>query len=635
MTCEGSLFIFEGGYEDRQIPKSAGFVWNSIVSKKWATRDTDNAVKLIEYAGEECKAELQRILAGRKENVEKSRETSAELEIPAPKGLEYMPFQKAGVEYAMERVNTLIADEMGLGKTIEAIGVINIDKGIKKVLVVCPASLRLNWKQEIEKWLTRILSVGIAESKTGFPGTDVVIINYDILKKFHDNLRGIEWDILIVDECQYLKNPKAIRTKELLGGKSIKAIPSRKKLFLTGTPILNRPIELWTLTHALGLFSSWYQYITRYCNGFRTGFGWDVSGASNLEELQEKLRSTIMVRRLKSEVLTELPAKRRQIIEIPANGIEAIVEKENKAWNSRKKEIRELQVQVELAKAGSEKVYEEAVNKLRDAMNVAFSEMAELRHRTALAKVPFVVQFLKDIIEDGHKVVCFTHHRDVASAIEVVFMNICVKITGETSMQERQEAVKRFQEDKKCLLFIGTIKVAGLGITLTSSSHVVFAELDWTPANITQAEDRTHRIGQREAVLVQHVVLENSLDAKMVKRLLEKQKVIDKALDDEGEKDISVKIVDVGNELPTRNVGRKAIQKEAEKITEEEIKEIHQALKFLSARCDGARAIDGQGFNKIDSGIGKSLADWGKLTPAQACLGKRIIGKYGKQLEER
>jgi ribosomal protein S14 len=167
---------------------------------------------------------------------------------------------------------------------------------------------------------------------------------------------------------------------------------------------------------------------------------------------------------------------------------------------------------------------------LKVGASEAFNAIAKLRHDTALAKVPAVIETLKDAVEQG-KVVCFAHHRDVVAAIAEAFGPVAVTLTGDTSMAARQAAVDRFQNDPTCLLFVGNIRAAGVGLTLTASSHVVFAELDWTPANVTQAEDRCHRIGQHDSVLVQHLVLEGSLDATMARMLVSKQIVLDAALD--------------------------------------------------------------------------------------------------------
>jgi SWI/SNF-related matrix-associated actin-dependent regulator 1 of chromatin subfamily A len=188
----------------------------------------------------------------------------------------------------------------------------------------------LNWLREWEKWdtLGRKAEV-VRNGKQEFPKTDVVIINYDILTKF--DLLFREWDLLILDEAHYCKNNKAARTKAIFGGKGQKPIKAKRRIILTGTPILNKPIEAYTILKSIApdQFGNWKYYTDRYCDAKHDGWGVDVSGASNLGELQERLRSTCMVRRLKKDVLTELPAKRRQLIEIEDKAVTA----EKKAWS--------------------------------------------------------------------------------------------------------------------------------------------------------------------------------------------------------------------------------------------------------------------------------------------------------------
>lgn len=624
-------------FSEKDIPKEAGFRWNPA-QRRWETKEIERAMKLVAYADEHAAGLLLGALQKREAAVEASKATDANMSVPSPAGLDYMPFQKAGIAYAQARANVLIADEMGLGKTIQAIGVINSDETIKRVLVICPASLKINWKRELEKWLVRPLTVEIM-NEVG-PISDVWVVNYDILRKHHEALRGVTWDLIVIDECHYLKNPKAQRTAEVLGkwdkdpDKIISAIPARRRVFMTGTPVVNRPIELWPLLHALdkdNLGKSWKYYVTRYCDGHETRYGWDVSGASNLGELQEKLRATLMVRRLKKDVLTELPAKVRQVVELPANGCIALLKREQAVVEDYEVKTEEWRLAVELSKASDNpEDYQEAVESLRRGASVAFEEISKARHQTAVAKVPMAIEFLKDIMETGQKVVIFAHHHDVINALyEQIGRTSAVVLTGQTPQAERQAAVDRFQKDPGCLVFIGSIGAAGVGITLTASSHVVFVELDWVPGNVSQAEDRCHRIGQTNSVLVQHLVLDGSLDVRMAEILIEKQRIIDQALDAELEK---VLIMPVREEAATATASQSRIAKEAEKLTDDQVVAIHGALRVVAGMCDGALALDGMGFNKLDTRLGKSLAANEMLTRKQAALGKILVIKYQKQI---
>jgi SWI/SNF-related matrix-associated actin-dependent regulator 1 of chromatin subfamily A len=434
------------------------------------------------------------------------------------------------------------------GKTVEALGIINAlpESEARRVLVVCPASLKINWAREAERWLVRPRRIEIAIPLFFPQHREFVICNYDILARHHDAIRTQTWDVLIVDECHYLKSPRAQRTLQVVGGRAKKKekgklgekfdpIPARRRLFLTGTPILNRPVELWTIVHALAPneFADFWKFTGRYCERHQNRFGWDMKGASNLEELQEKLRASVLIRRLKSEVLSELPPKRRQIVPVDPEGCEGVIKAEKDAYRRHEAEAEELHLRVEAARASDDPGdYEKAVDKLKEAQQTAFAEMAILRHETARAKAPRVIEHVKECLEEEGKIVIFAHHLDVIETIKNAFPGEAVALTGEMGIDERQAAVDRFQKDPACQVFVGSIKAAGLGITLTASSHVVFAELDWVPASINQAEDRCHRIGAVGSVLVQHLVFDESLDADMAKMLVAKQAVIDQALDD-------------------------------------------------------------------------------------------------------
>jgi len=636
LVWANNRFEFHCQYREKHFANNAKFRWDRE-RKQWYSTNITRAMTLVEYADQEC-LDVMREMRERRESSEKNSRSSGEGEdfsrLPVPFGQSYLSFQAAGIRYALGRPSTLIADEMGLGKTIQALGVINALQEIKSVLIICPASLKINWAREAEKWLTRKVSIGIADGKT-FPETDIVIANYDILNK-HSALLERSWDIVIVDEAHYAKNPKAKRSKLVYQIAS----KAERKLFLTGTPIVNRPKELHPLISCLDPDrwnengKGFFPFAKRYCNAHQTRFGWDFDGSSNLDELQEELRSTIMVRRLKADVLTELPPKRRQVVELPINGAVKAVKAEASALAQHQDRIAELRAVVELAKASDNPSdYESAVEELRAGERVAFEEIAQLRHDTALAKIPYMVAHLQDCLSSGKKVVFFAHHHDVVDGIMEAFSGDAVRLIGRDSQKTRQEAVDAFQLGERARLFVGSIQAAGVGLTLTASSHVVFGELDWVPGNMTQAEDRTHRIGQKNSVLVQHLVLEGSLDATMARTLVEKQAVIDQALDNETTDSRVDDIPLFPIRAATEQTTIQAIQQEANKLNGEQIDAISQGLRFLVS-LDGDRAAERneRGFNKVDSCIGHSLALVEALTPKQAALGQKIVLKYHRQL---
>lgn len=569
-----------------------------------------------------------------------SKATDSAIVVPAPEGLDYLPYQRAGIAFALEKPGTLIADEMGLGKTIQAIGVINADPKVAKVCVICPATLKINWFRELKRWLVRPLSVGIVEADC-WPTTDIAIVNFDIVHKFEKRL-NFWWDLLVVDECHYLKNPKARRTQHVLGYKPTKkdlaagksgrtAVPARRRLYLTGTPIVNKPNEIFPLINSLcpTEFPDFFRFAKRYCNATQNGFGWDFSGASNLAELQTRLRTTCMVRRLKKDVLTELPPKRRMVVEMPSEGLTA-VSREAIAARAHEDKLADLKAAVELAKAGSEPEYKAAVENLRAGMTASFTELAKLRHDTAVAKLPLVVDFLKEELEEVEKLLVFAHHRDVLEAIREAFPGSAL-VYGGMSGEDKMREVDRFQKRPDCRVFCGSITAAGVGLTLTAASLVCFAELDWVPGNVSQCEDRAHRIGQKDCVMVKHLVLAGSLDAEMARTLVAKQQVIDAALDKVREEMASEPLVPLKGPPPV-SVTREQIEKDAATITPAQVAAIHQALKLLAGMCDGAAKLDGAGFSKVDAGIGHSLAGTLFITAKQAALGRRLVRKYQRQM---
>jgi SWI/SNF-related matrix-associated actin-dependent regulator 1 of chromatin subfamily A len=541
--------------------------------------------------------------------------------------------------------------------TIQAIGVSNADTSIRSVLIICPASLKLNWIREWNKWTTRPMSIGMANGD--FPATDIVVINYDIVKKHRAAIDARDWDYMITDECHYLKNAKAQRTRIILGGgkgdTKQNPIAAKRRVFLSGTPIMNRPNELWTLVQSLdpkGLGANFFKFHARYCDARQTQWGWDFSGASNLDELQRKLRETIMIRRLKSEVLAELPPKQRQIIEVTFEGADKLIAAEKAAQAAQETRLELLRLAVLKAEAeGSDEEYQEAVRRLRSENMVAFTEMSRVRHATAVAKIPSVIEHLESAIESSGRIIFFAHHLDVLHAIKDHFGEAAVLFTGETKLVDRDAAVARFQTDPTCRLFVGGIIPAGVGITLTASNHVVFGELEWRPGMISQAEDRAHRIGQENSVLVQHLVVDGSLDARMAHVIVDKQEIIDRALDKgqaAAEADLEMPdsfphdepnnlpaIAAFGTTtIPTAPAPVQTVAKPAERdLTADEIAAIHAALRRVAAMdSDRALELNGVGFSRIDGDFGHSLANAEKLTQRQAKAGLKLCQKYRRQI---
>jgi len=539
-----------------------------------------------------------------------SNAEDSDINIPVPSGLEYRPFQKAGIAYAIQRPASCIADEMGLGKTIQAIGVINATTP-ETVLVICPCSLKINWKRELEKWLVSERDIQIVNGGgEKIPANpDVVIINYDVLKKHSKDLHSRKWGLVILDEAHYIKSPKAQRSIAITGkySKKEKKVVGRleadRKIALTGTPIPNRPIELQPIAGYLlpEVFGNYFSFAQKFAGAYKDRFGWHFDGATNLEELQRLLRQSIMVRRKKDQVLKDLPEKTRQIIVLP----------NDKYTNSITREF--------------ESLAEASAN--ISAEDIDFEKMSNVRHETALQKVQDVVDHVASI---PHKVVVMAHHRDVVEGIKDGLQKAgkqVVTLTGSNTQEQRDSAVNEFQNGN-AEIFVGTIGAAGTGLTLHAASHVVFAELSWVSGDVLQAEDRCHRMGQRNSVLVQHLVVDGTIDARLAKVIVKKMNIQNESLDDVIVNE-EIKIEDIAIDV----TGPK-LSKQPKPLATEVVKSLQSFVQAVATRCDGVKAKDGQGFNKIDATFGYSLSQQKTWSPAQQHAAKVILRKYKRQILE-
>lgn len=465
-----------------------------------------------------------------KKTIDPSRAITSLLEVPCPEGLVMDPYQRAAVEYCQTRPDAVIADAPGVGKTIEAIGCLNIDASARKVLVICPGYLKGNWRDELLKWDVKGLSIGVTKGLKGsLPETDIVIINYDILKGYRDELRKIEWDFIIVDEVHKLKSKKADRTREVFGGikrtdgkitDRVVPIHSRRRLFLTGTWSPNgKPKELWTVIQQLdpkGLGSDWFYFAKRYCqlapiNSYSSGkevrIGWYWDGCSNADELQAYLRSKFMIRRLKEEVLKDLPPKRRMIIPIESGAKLA-------------KQLREELASFEAYAKGRQEAYLEMPS---------FGDFSKKMHENGLSMVEPTIEIVESDLEEVSKVVVMCYHNDVSEEIAKAFPG-AILVNGNVAMEKRHPLIVKYQTEPSIPLLIGTMGSMGEGETMHASELMVLPERAWVPGVVTQAEDRIHRRGQTRNARYKHLVREGSLAERQVHVLIKKQEELDKML---------------------------------------------------------------------------------------------------------
>jgi SWI/SNF-related matrix-associated actin-dependent regulator of chromatin subfamily A-like protein 1 len=486
----------------------------------------------------------------RVEGIRPSFAVDSRIVIPTPPGRTPRPYQRAGVAYAVVRERTLIADSMRLGKTIQAICASNW-WDCKRVLIVCPATAKVNWQREWTGWSTSGKRAEIVHKKSqggeqcilGLDA-DVCIINYDILRNHHVKLSKLPWDLVIYDESHYLKNEDANRTKCCFGSPndSVEPLPAKRYIALDGTPVYSRIWDLWPICRFMdptGLGASRRNFQIRYCDGKMVDGVWDYSGASNLEELQERMRATFMIRREKNDVVAEIPPNRQTHV-IPA-GAEflRLINSERNAFGAANLNV--LQHMYEAVSRGYDvSVWMNQISRLDmvDRSEVGGENLTEeneglssARKKLALSKVQHTVDYVRELLQTRDKVVIMAHHREVVEAYHEAFADLnAVKLYGGMTPTKRQEAIDNFREDPACRVFVGNIISAGQAISLAKSDDIVFAELSWVPAEMDQAEERIWDPLKLTPCNIHRVVVEDSLDEAMAFVLDKRQKDITKAL---------------------------------------------------------------------------------------------------------
>ena len=413
-------------------------------------------------------------------------------------------YQKEGIQFGIEHhCRFLLADEMGLGKTLQAISLAYIYRDSWPVLIICPGSMKYLWRGEIMNWLgLKDMRINIINSAKQRISSEAYfyIISYDLVRNILKKLKDMNFDFVILDEAHSIKNRESLRARNILPI----AVRAKRLILITGTPILAKPYEGYPLLYALrpDLFMYFKKYAYRYCDPQPTPCGMTWSGTSNTKELHWIL-STLMVRRLKREVLNQLPPKRRQKVFISTD--EKII-----------KEINFIRSQFKGRKG------------TLDAYTL-----------TGKAKLNGVYEYLSDLLEAQEKFIVFAYHYEMLQCIENLMKEKKVgyiRIDGNTKQEKRYDYVNEFQKNNNCRVAILSIIAASTGITLTSSNIVIFAELTWTPSIMIQAEDRAHRIGQnKEFVDIKYLYGKETLDDFILDRLQKKLTIVSTTIDDKQE----------------------------------------------------------------------------------------------------
>jgi len=446
-----------------------------------------------------------------------------DIDITVPFADKLRNYQRVGANFLHKTKRAILADDMGTGKTLQAITACE-ETGVEQILVVCPNSLKWNWSDEIAMWTDSKFSI-VSGTKAKrdkiineFTGK-YLIMNYEALR-LHPELQEKNWGAIVFDEAHKLKNRKAKQTQ------CAKKLKSEYVFLLTGTPMLNRADELWSLLNNLypKKFSSYWRFVEKYCQIYYNGFGKDILAGT--KEQQDKLRQDIapvMIRRNKKEVLKELPDKvhQRQLVELSGN--------QRTLYNQMEKDA--------LVQLSEEDVVAApvAIAQITRLRQIAISPQLLSHDITQSAKFDVLMDIIKEN-KGGHKIAVFSQFR---KGIELFAKRLdeegikWVAITGTVSQENRREATRSFQEDDDTRIMLATIEAAGLGLTWTSSDIAIFIDRHWTPAINQQAEDRLHRMGQKNSVSIINLVAKDTIEERIELMLEQKSKTFDEIINNQ------------------------------------------------------------------------------------------------------
>ncbi|MGZ9194753.1 MAG: DEAD/DEAH box helicase [Gemmatirosa sp.] len=438
------------------------------------------------------------------------------------------PHQVEGVAFLLGRRRAILADDMGLGKTRQSIVALTEAAPTGPWLVVCPASVKRNWAREIEsaRPADAVHVVGPADPPAvGYTGW--VVVNYDILSKVDALLEDLPWTGIVFDEAHYLKNHTSKRSQH--ARELVAAAPDAVLHALTGTPLTNRPRDLFPLLQLVGhpMGKSFLTFAKRYCDATHNGFGWVTDGASHLDELRVQLHG-VMLRRTKDEVL-DLPPKLRTWLPVAVpegtgrREMRRVVERLLAGAIARK----QARGRASTASAPTDAPGQDRVRLLAD--------LTKARVAIAKAKAATTIEFVEGVLAQGEKALVFGCFDEPLQRIAAHFGEQAVLLTGATPSAMRQTLVDRFQQDETTRVFVANIVAGGVGITLTAARQVVFNDLDWVPANHWQAEDRAYRIGQTGAVNVTYLSAEGTVDEFVAHALATKGALIDAVVEGRGD----------------------------------------------------------------------------------------------------
>lgn len=484
----------------------AGEVGRTLPVDPWIVEPLDAFLALhavaVDGAAAETLADLRAEHDEALAEIRASRATSGEpiAATAAVLGGELAPFQWAGVRYALRARRAFLADEQGLGKTVEALAALEADDAFPAV-VVCPASLKLNWEREAGRWLPH-RSVAVIQGRMAVPPTaEITILNYEVVAAHREALGRLRPRALVVDESHLCKNPQAKRT-QAVRRLAETVVPDGLRLALTGTPVLNHADELISQLRVLGRLEDF---------GSGARFKRQFRGQLSEERLHWHLRRRCFVRRLKTEVLPQLPAKRQVVVPVALDNEREyrLAEQDVIAWlREQPLDLRELNARI-AATLRAERL----------------AQLGTLQRLAARGKLHAALAWIHDFLASGEPLVVFARHVEVQMAVLERFPH-ALHLLGRDTIGERDDAVRAFQEPDGQQLIVAATRVGAQGITLTRASNVAFLELEWTPALHDQAEDRCHRIGQRDAVTAWYLLAADTIDETMARLIQRKRGLI-------------------------------------------------------------------------------------------------------------
>jgi SWI/SNF-related matrix-associated actin-dependent regulator of chromatin subfamily A-like protein 1 len=474
--------------------------------KCWSCPLTTDNINLLMEWGYKVDEKIQMHLRSEREiTLDKIK-----LEIPGLKGT-LRDFQKTGVNFIeLHKGCALIADEMGLGKTVQSLAWLQLHPELRPAIIVVPASVKINWKREAITWMEdpkiQILSGETPYRITG----DIVIINYDVIQYWLRRLMGKGFQVIILDEAHLIKNNDTIRTKSIK--KLQKGIPHR--IALTGTPVENHPGDVFNAINFVNssIFPNYWDFMWKYTDPKYERGKWHFSGANNVQELHKILTSSVMLRRLKADVLSELPPKIINFLPLELSNRTEYIEAENNYVEF----VRKQKGAAAAEKASNAK---------------ALAETEGLKQVAVRGKLKAAIEWIDDYLEIENKLVIVTTHTFVIDELMKVYPKIAVKLDGSVTGEKRQNVVDAFQNDPGLEVMIMNLKAGGVGITLTAACNELILELGWGPKPMEQVEDRIHRMTQTRGVNIYYGLAIGTIEEKIARIIDRKRKMADAVID--------------------------------------------------------------------------------------------------------